>query len=170
MLEAGHLTDDTHCSSVWLAMVSLNIEGLEWSIEKIGKSKLDPSNSTNLRELMDDAVEHLRILKKFTHNQPVLRADLNRVYEHVQVVLESNQILIDNVDVTEDNFYGQTVLHLNYAIKSTAVEKCVHMNDELLERIVADEDLVHWDQLVASFVPGDDDTNEQGAEVYAGNA
>lgn len=170
MLDIGHVTNDTFSSVAWLATVSLNIEGLSWSLDRFDKLTLAHSDSNNLVKLMANALNLNSLLLKHTDREPELLADLERVYGHVQAVLESSLMGVDIVNAAEDNFYGQSVLHLNYVLKTSDSENCIAMNETLLERIVADEELIHWDRLIASFVPSNDDANEQGAEVYAGNA
>ncbi|CAM9358301.1 unnamed protein product, partial [Ectocarpus sp. 12 AP-2014] len=138
---------------------------LSWALSKIAGAADDLRASVDESELM----KPIKVLQSFTNKHPEVRADLEKVYGHVQKVLEIRSKQIDVVDVVEDNFYGQHVLHINYLVEEADVDSCIEMNNDLLERIVSDESFSHWDQLVASFVPGDIEANEQGANQYASN-
>ncbi|SDI30661.1 hypothetical protein SAMN04487867_104197 [Vreelandella titanicae] len=165
ILEVGHVSVDMLTSAIWLSLVTLNVSELSWALSQATKS------AHQLKDPIDesDLMKPIKALQSYVEKHPEARVGLEKVYCHVQKVLESRRKQIDVVDVVEDHFYGQHVLHITYLVEETDVDSCIEMNDDLLERIVSDESFSHWDQLVASFVPGGIDANEQGANQYASN-
>lgn len=167
LLALGYTQSHYVKSLLWLSLVTLDFSGFDQSYQRYAHLADDAGHQGTVGHMK----LHADTIADFVAAFPEVRPDLDRLYFHVQSVLEDEQtsISIHWLNVKEDNFMGQRVLHLDYSIEAE-VDSVIRLNEALLNKVSMDDSLEHWDSVIASFVPSQPDDEQQGAIGYASNA
>lgn len=132
---------------LWLSLISLDVERFDNNFRQVAdrlSSKSDYVGAEDMRLNAD-------IIRGFMEKNNDLKIDLDRVYSHVQSLLSAYRIIPSGIDAEVDNFYGQEVIHINYAI-GTSAKDAKELNTLLLDKITEDDQLTYWDKIIANFV------------------
>lgn len=164
LVDMGYGNLDYLKSLLWLSLVSLDIESLKDSLVKIQRFNHD------LVKILEgtDMESSYMTFQQYIADFPSVEKDLKRVFAHVQSVLEEQSHVAVRLDIRENEFYKQRVLHLQYLVESDDNSNVLALNDALLQKVSSDESIQCWDTLIPTFVFSEK-IGDEGVVEYAHN-